>query len=57
MAAGELNKPKVPELKAELKKWGLPVGGKKADLVERLEKALVEDDEEAGEGEAEEEGG
>jgi hypothetical protein len=33
----------------------LPVGGRKADLVERLEKALAEDDGEAGE--AEEEGG
>jgi hypothetical protein len=60
MAAGELNKPKAAELKAELKKRGVLVESKKADLVERLEKekALAEDDEEAeagGEVEVEEE--
>ena len=54
MAAGELIKLKAAELKAKLKKRDLPVGGRKADLVERLEKALAEDDEEAG---LEEEGG
>ena len=53
MVAGELNKLRVPELKAELKKRGLVVGGKKAELVGRLEKALAEDDEEAGEVEEE----
>jgi len=29
---------KLPELKAELKKKGLPISGKKADLIKRLEK-------------------
>ena len=33
----DFNKLKVPELKAKLKELGLPVGGRKADLVERLE--------------------
>jgi hypothetical protein len=53
VAAGELNKLKASDLKAELKKRGLLVRGKKAELVERLEKALAEDDEEAGEVEEE----
>jgi len=55
MVAGELIKLKVAELKVKLRKRGLPVGGRKAELVERLEKALAEDEEEAGE--VEEEGG
>lgn len=35
---------KVAELKEELKKRGLPVSGKKADLAERLEAYVVENE-------------
>lgn len=34
----DLSKLKVPELKSRLKKKGLPVGGRKNDLIERLRK-------------------
>jgi hypothetical protein len=39
-AAGELSKQTVPNLKAFLKSKGLPVGGKKADIVDRVAGAL-----------------
>ena len=35
----------VVELKEELRKHGMPVSGKKADLVERLVSAMVEEQE------------
>eukprot|EP01137_Pigoraptor_chileana_P035191 Opistho-2@28868 len=44
--AAELNKLKVPELKAKLQDLGLSVAGLKKDLVDRLKKAL--DEQEAG---------
>ena len=37
----DLNKLKVTDLKAELKKRGLPTGGLKAQLVERLQEAIT----------------
>jgi hypothetical protein len=40
LAMEDLNKLKVTDLKARLKKRGLPVGGLKAQLVERLQEAL-----------------
>lgn len=40
-AAGELVRQTMPNLKAFLKSKGLPVGGKKADLVDRAERALA----------------
>ena len=40
-----LQKLKVVELKEELRKHGMPVSGKKADLVERLVSAMVEEQE------------
>ena len=42
--AGELKALRVPELKTELKKRGLAVGGNKPDLVERLQAALEADE-------------
>ena len=36
MDSGSLNKMTVAQLKAELKAKGLKVGGKKAELIERL---------------------
>jgi len=40
-AMEDLNKLKVTDLKAELKKRGLPAGGLKAQLVERLQEAIT----------------
>jgi hypothetical protein len=35
--------PTVIELKAKLRRWGLPVSGKKADLTSRVNTALREE--------------
>jgi hypothetical protein len=39
IGSANFSKMSVPELKAELKAKGLPVGGKKSELVERLANA------------------
>jgi len=43
MSGVDINKMKIADLKAELKAKGLPVSGNKQDLVERLQTAMLDD--------------